>query len=656
MKIVFPLALVTAVAICHADDSVRSTAFKAADNQTQILSDSTSVVAQLDAILEDMSRNGISDETKAAVTIARANLAGASSGAITTALSQLREISVSGNTDHIQRVVENQREAEITLRQIAVKLAEKQFTEGIAATSTAILDRQDRALSPQSEKSAAQNTADEQKAIALQVQDLSTALSTPPENLPPELAAIVKAASEKAKALGLTTKANAAAADGRDKVSRQKELRSALAEVDQVLSQMVPAKERLENAAAALAKLQKDQAALAASAAPDSNKANALVSEANAVARKVASESPAAAKALDDASKALAANTPDSQAAATKALAEAASALTSQLAREKAAEETSLAQAASDLQKMATEAASLAASLRDLDAQANPSQPDKAAKQKAIASSTESLQSRSAPLSPEAAGSLAQAKKEIESGNTSAAAKALDESSQKLASQAAAAQSASAENARLEAMQAALAKAAEGNASVGEAIKSGKTGEAAGKALKNKDQLSKLAQTAEAQARQDSPTDQPAQAALDAAAKAIAGASTAALQSAQSAAQGKLSAAQEANTQAGKALDAASQSLAQRQKDLREQAGLASDSTKLARSNSQIDAFGGMNDGSQTAGNGDSNSKTGRELAFEIEKGFSPKNRKAMAELRKTPVPPEFSGAVQAYFEQLAAE
>lgn len=36
--------------------------------------------------------------------------------------------------------------------------------------------------------------------------------------------------------------------------------------------------------------------------------------------------------------------------------------------------------------------------------------------------------------------------------------------------------------------------------------------------------------------------------------------------------------------------------------------------------------------------------------------GFTPEIRQAMGELRKTPVPTEYSGPVQSYFEKLAAE
>ncbi|MEI6034552.1 MAG: hypothetical protein WCS65_09770, partial [Verrucomicrobiae bacterium] len=456
MKILLSAALVSTISLAHADDLVRSVAYKASDGQARIHASSGAVIAELDALLDEMSRNGITDDTKAMVMAARANLAGAREGSISAALTQLREISTSGRSDDIQSVVQQQQAAEIALRQIATKLSEKQFTDEISASASAIVVRQDRVLKQASGKKNEDIVTAEQQALALQVRDLANALASAPADLPAPVAAILKQASDKAASLGLTAKADAATKAGPDRAARQKELRDAVAQVDGVLSQMAPAKERLQKAAAAVAKMQEDQAKLAASQQPDPAQSEALAAHADATARQVAAESPAAAMALERASKALQSSGPQSQPEAAKSLADAAAALAGQLALEKSAEQLSLAQSAENLKQLASEAAALAA------AENAAAQSPAAASPDPLAARAELLQSRSAPIAPEAAASIAQARKDMESGNAAAAAAAFQDGAQKLATQAAAAQAAAAEGARLEAMQGAINKAAEG--------------------------------------------------------------------------------------------------------------------------------------------------------------------------------------------------
>ena len=156
MKILLSVTLLTAFPLAHADDLVRSAAYKASDAQARILATSGTVIAEIDTLLDEMSRNGITDDTKAMLNAARSNLVGAREGALSAALTQLREISTSGRSEDIQNVVQQQQAAEIVLRQIASKIAEKQFTDEISASASAILVRQDRVLN---QVSNAQNEA-----------------------------------------------------------------------------------------------------------------------------------------------------------------------------------------------------------------------------------------------------------------------------------------------------------------------------------------------------------------------------------------------------------------------------------------------------------------------------------------------------------------
>ena len=642
MRTLLSAALLSTFSLAHADDLVRSAAYKASDAQARILSSSGSVIAEMDTLLDEMSRNGITDDTKAMIEAARGNLAGTREGSIAAALTQLREISTSGRSEDIRNVVQQQQAAEIALRQIAAKLAEKQFTDEISALASAILARQDRALNQGSDGKNEAGVAAEQKAIALQVHDLAHALLSAPADLPAPVAAILKQASDKVASLGLNAKADAAAQDSPDRKAHQKELRDALAQVDGTLSEMIPAKDRLLKAAEAVAKMQQDQAKLAASQQPEPEQSEALAARADSTARQVASDSPAAAKALEQASKALQAQGAQSQPEAANSLAAAAAALNDQLALDKSAEQTSLAQAAEDLKQMAGEAAALAAAENAAAQSPAPASPD------SLASRAESLQSHAAPLVPEAAASVAQARKSMESGNSAAAAAKFQDAAQKLATQAAAAQNATAEAARLDAMQAAINKAAEANPASAEAIKPGNVGEVAGKLLQSQDQFAQLAAQAAQAATQAALTGQQSSAALGEAAKDTAQAAASSLESAQAAARGNLANAKQANAQTSKSLAAAGQALAQQQSRLRNQAGLPGSQTASSGSTASGQS-GNTPNGEPPAGEATGHSG-------EPQKGFSAAVRQAMAELRQTPVPPEYSGTVRSYFEHLAAE
>ncbi|MEI6494282.1 MAG: hypothetical protein WCO94_17180, partial [Verrucomicrobiota bacterium] len=303
------------ISLVQADDLVRSAAYKASDEQAQILSSSGSVLAQLDALLDEISRNGISDDTRALVTATRAKLVGARDGAISSALTQLREVSSSGQAGGIRNIIQEQQQAEIALRRIASILAEKQFSDEIAAKLSAILARQDRAISLTT------GVAPEQEAIALQVQELTHSLSAVPADLPAPVASAVKQAAAKAAEVGLNKKAEIAASSAPDLKAHQIQLRKALSQVDQFLSQMVPAKERLEQAAKAVAKMRQEQANLAAAPQPDAAQSDALAEQADETGRKVAGESPAAANALAAASQAFQSKSANAQPDAAKALA-----------------------------------------------------------------------------------------------------------------------------------------------------------------------------------------------------------------------------------------------------------------------------------------------------------------------------------------------
>ncbi|MEI6339242.1 MAG: hypothetical protein WCQ57_11760, partial [Verrucomicrobiota bacterium] len=144
--------------------------------------------------------------------------------------------------------------------------------------------------------------------------------------------------------------------------------------------------------------------------------------------------------------------------------------------------------------------------------------------------------------------------------------------------------------------------------------------------------------------------------ALKAAAQSAAQASAASLQSAQAAAGENLPGAQQANAQTAQNLASASQQLAMRQDALRNQAGLptlgssspSQDGSNGADQTDNSDSTSGVNFGQ---GSSESTGPAGAP-----QQGFPPAMRQAMTELRKTPVPSEFSGSVQAYFESLAAE
>ena len=645
MKTLLPLVVFTAAISAHADDATRSAAYQASNEQARIFSTSGSVVTELDAILGELSRNGISNETKELIEAARTNLASAREGSISTALAELREISTSGKSEDVGNVVRQQQEAEIALRRIASKLAEKRFTDEVVAMSSAIIARQEIAAKLEATGKNPTGVAAEQQAIALQVQDLAQAISSTPEELSPQTAAVIKQASEKAKALDLTAKADAAA-NSSDVKARQQELRDALAQVDEVLNKTVSAKERLEQAVKDVEKMKKEQATLAANPKPDPAKSDALANQAEATARKVASESPAADNALKKASDELQANTPQSQADASKTLAEASTALKEQLAREKAAEKTSLANAAEDLKQMAAEATQLAAAERA--AAQSPTGADR----EAIKDKAESLQSRAAPLSPDAASDIAQARSEMKSNNSAAAASSLEKSAEKLTAQAGAAQAAAAEEARINEMKDAIAKAAETNKTAGESMKPGQTGDAAGQAMKSQAQIAELpAQAAKSALEAAQQGQQGSSEAIKEAGKATAKAADSEMQSAQSAAGGNLPNAKEANKKTSDNLADANNMLAQRQADLRAQAGMPSE--KLGSPTSREGGFGGS---SSTGPEGTEITNRRSGSAGEVQTELPPAVRQAMAELRKTPVPSEYSGTVQAYFEQLAKQ
>jgi trimeric autotransporter adhesin len=641
MKATFTLLALTLATSIHADDSVRSAAYKASDEQSQILSSSGAIIAELDALLQEMERNGITDDTKALIDAARAKLEGARDGSISAALAQLREVSQSGKASGFDNIIAQQQQAEIALRKIASEIAKKQFTEEIAAKSSAILSRLDRALKN------SDGAAAEQQAIALQIQELTQALANTPADLPPAIADIAQKAIEKAKELDLTAKADAAATAGDP--TKQTELRDALAEVDQVLSEMIPTKERLENAAKAIASMQAEQAKIAAAPQADPAQAEALATQAEDTAQKVASESPTAAKALEDAAKALEDPSAASQTDAAKALAEAAKAIAEQLAREKAAEETSLADAAESLRKMAYEAAALAAAAK------SPTATTPEGKE-AIATKAEALQNEAAPLAPEAAATLADAQSKMESGDATAAAEAFQKSAEQLAAQSTAAQAAAAEEARLANMQAAIDKATASNQDAAAALESATAAEAAAKAQENQAQIADLAAKAAQAAAQAAaqPTQAASAEAIAAAAAAAAEAAAAAAQSAQAAAEGKGEAAQAANAQTAESLAAASEQLSQSRSSLRSKLGLPSQSPSSYSENGPMSAGAGETPKGPAPKSEIAVSQT-TSPGIAPQRGFPPAVRQAMSELRKTPVPSEFSGTVQGYFEKIAA-
>ena len=145
-------------------------------------------------------------------------------------------------------------------------------------------------------------------------------------------------------------------------------------------------------------------------------------------------------------------------------------------------------------------------------------------------------------------------------------------------------------------------------------------------------------------AAQASQAGQQSSAALGEAAKATAQAAASSLESAQSAARGNLANSKQANAQTSKSLAAAGQALAQQQSRLRNQAGLP-----MSAAASSSGPASGKANGEPPAGDGTGHSG-------EPQKGFSAADRQAMSDLRQTPVPPEYSGTVRSYFEQLAAE
>ena len=642
MKFLLSTVLVTTFSLAHADDSVRSAAYKAGDAQSQILSSSGAVIAEMDALLDEMSRNGITDDTTAIVKAARFNLAFARDGTIADAFSQLREISTSGRADDLRKVVQHQQDAEIALRQIAAKIAEMQFTDEISALASAILARQDRALKQGSVGNNEAGIAAEQQAIALQIRDLVQALGAAPPDLPSSMAAIIKRASDIAASLGLLAKADAAPRGGPDRRARQNALRDVLAQVDGMLSGLIPAKDRLLKAAEEVAKMQQEQRELAASQLPDRSRSEALAAQADATAAPIATACPAAAKALERASEALQTEGAQSQPQAAKSLADAAAALKNQLELEKSAEQMSLAQAAEDLGRMAAEASALAAE----NAAAQPPDPE------SLESRAESLQSRSCPLAPEAAACISEARACRKRGDCAGATACLMKAAQKLASKAAAAQNAAAAATCLGTMHAAINKAAEVNKASAECIKPGRAGEVAGKLLEGHSQLAELAAQASAAAGESSKAGQKCAPALGDAAKAMTQAAASALQSAQSAARGKLENSKQANAQASNNLAAARQALAQQQALLRNQVGLPVPQAGSTAANGSREASGppvGKANGEPPPGNATA-------YSGEPQKGFSPPIRQAMSDLRQTPVPPEYSGTVRSYFEQLAAE
>ncbi len=637
MQLLLSTVLLTAFSLVQADDSVRSAAYKAGDEQSRILSFSGSVIAEMDALLDEMSRNGISGDTEAILQGARTELTGTRDGAVTAAVAQLREISNSGRSDAIRNVVQQQQAAEIALRQIAAKIAQNQFTEEISALASAILARQDRALNQRSNGNNEARIAAEQQAIALQVQDLGQALASAPTDLPVPMAEILEQASSKAASLGLIPKADAAARPGPGMKARQKALRDVLAQVDSALSGLIPAKNRLMKAAEEVAKMREEQRKLAASQQRDPARSEALAARAEATARLIASECPAAEKALERASEAL---QEESQPQAAKSLADAAAALKNHLDLEKSAEQTSLAQAAEDLTRMAAEASALAAEC------AAP-QPPEAASREARACRAESLQCRSCPLAREAAACIAEARKSMNCGACSAAKAGFEEAAKMLASLAAAARGAAAEAACLGAMQTAINEAEEVNEASGECLNPGSTGEVAGKLLKNHARSAQLAAQAANMAGESSRAGRKSAPALSAAAKAMAQAAASSLGSAQSAARGKLADSRQANAQASKTLAAAREALAQHQNLLRNQVGLPMPQNVSTGSDDDTGEALGKANGEPPAGDA-----TG--YSGEPQKGFSPAERQAMSDLRQTPVPPEYSGTVRSYFEQLA--
>ena len=643
MKIPVITVLLLSLTFAHADDAVRSAAYRIGDEQAQIHSTSAELVAELDAILLEIERNGLSEKLKNVATASRESLSSTRDGAIADALSQLREMSVSGKIDGASGILQQQQEAELALRQIAAKLAVKQFTEQAAALSSAIIARQEKAIAPIGKVADKPAALAEQQAIALQVEDLVAALSSAPADLPPALTNIVKQAADAAANLKLTTKA-AAAATAKENELRplQEEVRASLASVDQILAAMTPATDRLEQAAADLKQMQSDLASLKSEKKSDPSLPESLASQAEATARQVASETPPATAALKDAGKALRENSPESLAAAEQSLAEAAKAIDEQLARTAAAEQATPLQAALALNQLATEARQLAEALKAAEAQQTDSAP--------LGDQVESLQSRTAPVSPEAAASMADAAGKIESQDEASAAAAMEASAQQLASQAQQAAAAAQEDASLASLEAAVETASRENLAVGDALESKTPGEAAGKAFQTQPALDQLAAQA-ALAAQMSANQPDSKETLASTSQATAAAASEALRAAQAASRGDVTSAKKSNAEATEALSKASESLAQRREALRSQLGLPTSEQPSGSSSPD-----GDDTGEETNQLIASSSDPGPTPDLDMNRGFSPEVRQAMGELRKTPVPTEYSGPVQSYFEQLAAE
>jgi len=643
MKIRIPLILLLSLVPALADDAARSAAYRVGDEQAQIHSTSAELITELDAILFEIKRNGLSKKLEGLATASRETLSSAREGAISDALSQLRAMSVSGRTDGVSAILDKQQEAEIALRKIAAKLALKQFTEQAAALSSALVSRQEKAISLDKIKAGDAAALAEQQAIALQTEDLVAALSSAPADLPPALSNIVKQAADAAANLKLTTKAAAAASAKKNALRPlQQELRSSLASIDQILAAMTPATDRLEQAAADLKQMQSNLASLKSEKQTDPFRPESMASETEATARQVASESPQATAALEDAGKALRENSPESLAAADHSLAEAAKAIDEQLVRTAAAEQSTPLQSALALNQIANEATRLAEALKSAEAQH--------ADASSLGNQVESLQSRTAPISPEAASSMADAADKIESQDQASAAAAMEKSAQQLASQAQAAQAAAQEDARLASLQSAIEKASQLNQAVGHAIESQTPGEAAGKALQTQPALNELAKQAALAAQTAAANQQDSMETLESISQATSTAAADALKAGYSASRKDIASAKQSNAEASQSLAKAGQSLAQRREALRSQIGLPP-SNESSGSSSPDDAAGGQSnhliDGAESPS----------QVANLNEKpGFSPEIRQAMGELRKTPVPPEYSGQVQAYFEKLATE
>ena len=644
MKTPTLIVLLSSLALAHADDAVRSAAYRSGDEQAQIHSTSTELLAELDAIILEIERNGLSGKLKNAATTSREGLSSAREGSINEAVLKLREMSLSGKIDSAPEILKHQQEAEIALRRVANNLAVNQFTEQAAAVSAAIVLRQEKAIELAGTATDKAAVLAEQQAIALQVDDLVAALSSAPADLPPSVSTIIKQAADTAANLKLTTKAAAATTAKKNELQpMQQEVRSSLASIDQILAGLIPARDRLEQAAGDLKQMQNDLAALKSEkqSAPDRSKA--IASEADATARQVASESPQATAALEKAAAALRENSPPSQSAAEESLAAAAKAIDEQLARIAAADESTPMQSAVALSQMAAEAKRLADALKTAEAQNSDTPP--------LGEQVESLQSRTAPVSPEAAASMADAAAKIESKDAASAAAAMEKSAEQLASQAQAAQAAAQEDASLASLEAAIEKASQENQAVGDALKSKTPGEAAGKALQSQSGLDQLAAQAALAAQMASANQPGSKETLKSTSQATSAAASEALRAAQAASRGDVASAKKSNAEASKSLSTASENLAQRREALRGQLGLpTSDQPSESSSPDGDDAGAETNQLIAGSGNlaptpdGDAN------------RGFSPEVRQAMGELRKTPVPAEYSGEVQTYFEKLAAE